>query len=198
MAVLLIRKLWRLALKRLHGTSDQYATQRKILTIPNLITAVGLFGVVLYGYWAVRDPQAWYLFFVLGTLIILSDALDGLAADWCNQHSYLGKVLDPLRDRAFAAALLLHLWILHPIIWLIIPILLLVAVEMVQAFTFIRQRRQEVHAVGKTKTVSQWLTLSGCIAFYGSISDLVVIGVVCFVASLSAVTLAFYLCTKPG
>lgn len=185
-------------LHRLHGTSSQYQTHQIIISVPNLITVLGLVGVVMYGLLAVRAPENLTPLLTLAVLIILSDALDGLAADWLDQHSRLGKVIDPLRDRCFAAVLLLHILVLHPVWWFAVPILLIVLTELMLAWTFVQQKREEVHSLGKTKTVGQWLLLGSCVIFYEATTSTIVMTALCLSAVLSAVSLAAYWLTKPG
>lgn len=75
----------------------------RILTIPNLVSAVRLVGVG-YFWWlllAADDPVlAGWLVFVIGW----TDWIDGYLARRLNQVSRLGKALDPIADRLMIAS----------------------------------------------------------------------------------------------
>jgi len=82
--------------------------KRKIITAPNFITGVGIILVCMYIVsFATNMYTIWIpvLIFYAG----LSDVLDGWVARKFNQHSYIGKILDPLRDRFLAAAIFVNI-----------------------------------------------------------------------------------------
>ncbi len=74
-------------------------------TIPNLITGSGILLTLFYVYqyiaelWVVLIP-------VTVILIAITDALDGFAARHLNQHSTVGKWLDPIRDKLLTFAVI--------------------------------------------------------------------------------------------
>src|SRR5580704_7152244 len=84
--------------RRLRRVVDQDEGLNRILTVPNLITAVRLACVPLF-LWllfgAGRQTDAAILLAVLGA----TDWVDGYVARRWHQVSTLGKVLDPTADR---------------------------------------------------------------------------------------------------
>lgn len=91
-------------------------TRDEIFTVPNLITTCGIISIFLYAYcflWRVQEAYIPLLVFVAGC----SDLLDGLFARMLDQHSRLGKMLDPIRDRLLGAAILINIVIANPAVW---------------------------------------------------------------------------------
>jgi cardiolipin synthase (CMP-forming) len=74
----------------------------RILTVPNFVTALRLFGIVVFVWllFGARDQTAAaILLAVLGA----TDWVDGFVARRFNQVSTVGKVLDPVADRILVA-----------------------------------------------------------------------------------------------
>lgn len=72
-----------------------------ILTVPTIITVGGIVSVVFY----VSSLNFVFLFFAG-----FSDFLDGFLARRLKQKTFIGAILDSLRDRALMIAILYHLW----------------------------------------------------------------------------------------
>ena len=100
----MIQEIFRLFLKRLGGAGGERQHNGRWDTIPNRITLAGFAAIGFYCYLFLTGSWIWAIP-LLHVVILLSDLLDGLAADWLNQHSKLGRYLDPLRDRVHAIAL---------------------------------------------------------------------------------------------
>lgn len=77
----------------------------KILTVPNVITFVGIILVLLGVYF--YSVGKTFLTVVCFILSGISDVLDGWLAGVLNQKSRLGEILDPIRDRALLIGALL-------------------------------------------------------------------------------------------
>lgn len=80
----------------------------RVLTVPNLLSALRLLGVPLFLYWVLvteQDGRAILLLMAAGA----SDYLDGKIARRYGQYSHLGQLLDPLADRLYILATLLAL-----------------------------------------------------------------------------------------
>ena len=98
------RKIFGFFLGRLKSAEVERKRNGCWATIPNAITIIGFGGIVYYCYLFLTDSMLWMIPFVhIG--ILVSDVLDGIAADRLNQHSELGRYLDPLRDRVHAIAI---------------------------------------------------------------------------------------------
>ena len=83
-------------------TSEVTPTDR-VLTVPNVLSALRLAGVPLFLYWTLvthQDGRAILLLMAAG----LSDFADGLIARRYGQFSRLGQLLDPLADRLYILA----------------------------------------------------------------------------------------------
>lgn len=72
----------------------------RVLTIPNLLSALRLAGVPVF-LWLVLGPRADGLALVVLAVAGVSDYLDGKLARMLNQVSRLGALLDPLADRLY-------------------------------------------------------------------------------------------------
>ncbi|NQT27694.1 CDP-alcohol phosphatidyltransferase family protein [candidate division KSB1 bacterium] len=70
---------------------------KKIFTIPNVLTVARLFILIPIVHHIVHLNQWWALFWILCS--IASDNLDGFIARRFNQQSDLGRILDPVTDK---------------------------------------------------------------------------------------------------
>jgi len=80
----------------------------RILTVPNVLSALRLAGVPLFLYWVLvteQDGRAILLLMAAGA----SDYADGKIARRYGQFSRLGQLLDPLADRLYILATLVAL-----------------------------------------------------------------------------------------
>ena len=85
----------------------------RILTVPNVVTAFGLVAIFFYAAaynQLIVIPGMWIVLSVV--LVGVSDLLDGLAARLLDQHTHVGKILDPVRDRLLGLAVLIN-FIVH-------------------------------------------------------------------------------------
>jgi cardiolipin synthase len=80
----------------------------RIITIPNIISAVRIAMIPLFA-WALSTGSNYLLAFVLIFIIGSSDWVDGYVARRTGQVSRLGKLLDPVADRAAIVVLLIVL-----------------------------------------------------------------------------------------
>lgn len=78
------------------------------LTVPNLITILGFIFIVLFvdNFLDGSQTTAFLFLFLAGC----SDALDGFLARRLKQESFIGSILDPVRDRTIMLALLYAFW----------------------------------------------------------------------------------------
>ena len=90
------------------ASGDRTPSSSRVLTIPNLISAVRI--AMIPVFWALivdDDTTAWGI--VLFGVVVATDWVDGTIARRTGQVSELGKVLDPVADRAAIAAGLIAL-----------------------------------------------------------------------------------------
>ena len=80
---------------------------RRILTVPNLMTLTRL---VLLGpiLWCLARELRWWVLF-WGMIGIVTDLLDGWAARRLNQSSDLGRLMDPAVDKIMVLAVTLYM-----------------------------------------------------------------------------------------
>lgn len=92
----------------------------EIFTIPNLLSMFRLLIIPVYItiYLKANTPAHYYI--AAGILIIscLTDMLDGFIARRFNMISNLGKILDPVADKATQLMLILSIAQKRPILWL--------------------------------------------------------------------------------
>ena len=96
--------------------------KKDLFTIPNLLS---LFRLILIPVYMVIYLNAVVLtdyFIAAGILAVscLTDAIDGHIARHFNMISTVGKVLDPLADKATQFALIVCLAVRHPLIWILV------------------------------------------------------------------------------
>ncbi|MDP9068094.1 MAG: CDP-alcohol phosphatidyltransferase family protein [Actinomycetota bacterium] len=137
------------------------ATSTRIATIPNLISFVRLATVPVFVWLFVtnRENQAVALYAVGAW----SDFLDGYIARRTNQVSELGKLLDPLADRIFIAALVLALVARETLPWWVAASIVGRDLAVLSFFPYLERRKIEriaVNRTGKAATASLFLGLT--------------------------------------
>jgi cardiolipin synthase (CMP-forming) len=128
-----------------------------VLTIPNLISILRLFGVPLFLYLLlVTKSDGWAVVVLMVSGV--TDYLDGKLARALHQTSRLGQILDPLADRLYILAVVVGL-ALRGIIpwWLAVSLPLRDALLFVGVVPLLRTRGYSalpVHFLGKAATAS--------------------------------------------
>ena len=133
----------------------------RLLTIPNIISFVRLTTVPIFVWLFVSGREnAAVVLYIAGAS---TDFLDGYIARRTNSVSELGKLLDPLADRIFIAALVIALVVRETMpLWVAIAIVgrdLLV----LSLFPYLERRKIQriaVNKVGKTATAALFTGLS--------------------------------------
>ena len=101
--------------------------KQEVFTVPNLLSLLRLFLIPLYCGVYLRAGQ-WQEYAVAGSILSIScltDCLDGIIARKTNSVSTVGKILDPLADKATQLAVTVCLVGTHPTLkWLLILFLL--------------------------------------------------------------------------
>ncbi len=127
----------------------------KVLTLPNLITVVRFLGVPLFVWLVLARHQYGWGVLVLA-LMAGTDWIDGYVARRFNQSSELGRVLDPMADRAALLTVALTLVLAGVAPWwllavLVVPDAVLLAVSL--AF-FHWHPDLPVSRIGKVRTAA--------------------------------------------
>jgi cardiolipin synthase len=130
------------------------ASDRQVLTLPNIISIIRLAGVPLF-LWLILVPEAdgWALLVLM--LSGVSDYLDGYLARRLHQTSKLGEILDPVADRLYILAVVIGLAVRDIIPWWVALILPLRDALLWCLVPFLRTRGYSalpVHFLGKAAT----------------------------------------------
>ncbi len=140
------------------------------VTVPNMITFGGL---LLTGLYVIQYMLgvATYLIPVTVVLVGVSDLLDGFLARRLDQHTTLGKWMDPVRDKALTFALLGN--VIHDVVLtsrdpLLIALISIVVVAESIVFGLGAWRRLHgmeirVHVLGKARQALNLLAIGGII-----------------------------------
>ncbi|GAA0807547.1 CDP-alcohol phosphatidyltransferase family protein [Spirilliplanes yamanashiensis] len=128
--------------------------ERRIWTVPNLISFARLLGVPLF-LWLLLGVEADVAALVVLAVGGTSDWIDGYVARRLGQVSRLGELLDPAADRLYILATLVAFTVREVVPWQFTAALL--AREAVMAICLLVLRRRghgppPVHYVGKTAT----------------------------------------------
>lgn len=98
--------------------------KKDILTIPNLLSLFRLILIPIYIviYLNAQDVTDYYIAGGILAVSCLTDAIDGKIARHFNMISNLGKILDPLADKATQFTLILCLAIRNPVLWILVSL----------------------------------------------------------------------------
>ncbi|RLV48648.1 CDP-alcohol phosphatidyltransferase family protein [Nocardioides mangrovicus] len=129
------------------------ATSR-VWTVPNLLSALRLFGVPVF-LWLVLGPELDGLALVVLMLSGITDYLDGFLARKLGQTSRLGEILDPVADRLYILAVVVGLGWREIIPWWMVLVLPARDAFLWCLVPFLRTRGYSalpVHFLGKAAT----------------------------------------------
>ena len=138
-------------------------------SVPNLISIIRIvlvpvFVVLLLIAGPHADPMRWVAT-VLFVVAIATDSLDGHLARSRNLVTDLGKLLDPIADKALTGAALVVLSIMIQLPWWVtIPILVREVGITVWRFIVLKKRVVPASKGGKTKTVLQSVAITLALA----------------------------------
>lgn len=96
--------------------------KKEILTIPNLLSLFRLVLIPVYVviYLNARADTDYYLAAGILAVSCLTDLIDGKIARHFNMISTIGKILDPLADKATQFTLILCLSLKYPVLWYLV------------------------------------------------------------------------------
>lgn len=129
------------------------AVSDRVLTLPNVLSALRLVGVPVFLWLLVSGHDVWAL--VVLMLSGVSDYLDGKIARRFNLVSRVGELLDPLADRLYILTTLIALaWREVLPIWVVVVLLARDAfmAVLIVALKRVGQTGLPVHFVGKAAT----------------------------------------------
>lgn len=137
------------------AAGEQTPDTDRVLTVPNVLSALRLLGVPLFLWLILRGDDGWAL--VVLALSGVSDYLDGKIARRFHLVSRVGQLLDPVADRLYIVATLLGMAWRDIIPWWIVAALLLREVFMAGLLLALQRVGQiglPVHFVGKAATLN--------------------------------------------
>jgi cardiolipin synthase len=140
----------------MNATASDPAPSRRIITVPNLISAVRIVFIPVF-VGLILDPDTTTAGLILFGVVVATDWVDGAVARRTGQVSELGKVLDPVADRLAIAAGLIALAIRGVFPWWAAALILVrdAAVLIVGIVVLVRGKvRIEVRWIGKIATFS--------------------------------------------
>ena len=96
--------------------------KKEILTVPNLLSLFRLLLIPVYVsiYLNARDPVDHFVAAAILAVSCLTDLVDGKIARHFNLITTVGKVLDPLADKATQFSLIICLAVRYPDLWKIV------------------------------------------------------------------------------
>lgn len=96
--------------------------KKEILTIPNLLSLFRLVLIPVYVtiYLNARENTDYYIAAGILAVSCLTDLIDGKIARHFNMISTMGKILDPLADKATQFTLILCLALKYPVLWYLV------------------------------------------------------------------------------
>jgi len=124
---------------------DDLTIAQQIVTVPNLLTIlrIALFFVLVHYLKVARDTGSFLPAVITGSVMLLTDILDGWFARKLNQATFVGSILDPISDKLIVAGLGIVLYNLGYIpFWLIGLILLRDLIILVLGIEVIRSMKQ--------------------------------------------------------
>jgi cardiolipin synthase len=138
--------------------------KKEILTIPNLLSLFRLLLIPVYVliYLNASVPAHYYIAGGILAASCLTDLIDGKIARHFNMVTNLGKILDPLADKATQITLIVCLAIRYRILWLILGLFVLKeGFQVVAGILTLRQGKMLTGALfsGKLCTVVLFLSL---------------------------------------
>lgn len=96
--------------------------KKEILTIPNLLSLLRLVLIPVYVviYLNAQNSADYYIAAGILAVSCLTDMIDGKIARHFNMISTLGKIIDPLADKATQFTLILCLATKYPVLWYLV------------------------------------------------------------------------------
>lgn len=138
--------------------------KKEFLTIPNLLSLFRLLLIPVYIliYLNATAPTHYYIAGGILALSCLTDLIDGKIARRFNMVSTVGKILDPLADKATQFTLIICLAIRYKVLWIIVGLFIIKeSFQLIAGLLTLRQGKMLSGALfsGKLCTVVLFLSL---------------------------------------
>lgn len=138
--------------------------KKEICTIPNLLSLFRLLLIPVYVaiYLNATDSVHYFVAATILAVSCLTDLVDGKIARRFNMISTVGKVLDPVADKATQFTLIVCLAVKHPHLWLLIVLFVIKeSFQLVAGLVNLRQRKMLPGALmaGKVCTTVLFVSL---------------------------------------
>ena len=137
--------------------------KKEILTIPNLLSLFRLVLIPVYVIIYLNATEAAHYYIAGGILAVscITDLIDGKIARHFNMISTVGKILDPLADKATQFTLILCLAITYPILWGMITLFVVKeSFQLIAGFLMLRKGKMLTGALFSGKVCTTILFLS--------------------------------------
>lgn len=137
--------------------------KKEILTIPNLLSLFRLLLIPVYVviYLKATEPAHYTMAGLILAVSCLTDMIDGMIARQFNMISKVGKILDPLADKATQFTLTVCLAIKHPVLWIIAGLIFLKeSFQLIAGFIFLRKGKMLTRALMSGKICTTVLFVS--------------------------------------
>lgn len=137
--------------------------KKDVLTIPNLLSLFRLVLIPVYVYIYLNATQTVHYAVAAGILAVscLTDLIDGKIARHFNMISTVGKILDPIADKATQFTLIVCLAIRHPVLWTIFALFFIKeSFQLIAGFLTLRKGRMLTGALYSGKVCTTVLFVS--------------------------------------
>ena len=137
--------------------------KKEIMTIPNMLS---LFRMVLIPVYVViylnaTEPVHYYIAGAILAVSCLTDMIDGKIARHFGMISTVGKILDPIADKATQFTLMVCLAIKYPVLWIIAALFFVKEwFQLIAGFIFLRKGKMLTGALMSGKICTTVLFLS--------------------------------------
>ena len=144
--------------------------KKDILTVPNLLSLFRLLLIPVYIMIYLNADSASDYYIAAGILAVscLTDLIDGKIARHFNMISNVGKILDPLADKATQFALILCLTVKYPVLLLLVGLFVVKeGFQLIQGFLILRKGQILSGALltGKISTTVLFISLIFMVMF---------------------------------
>ena len=137
--------------------------KKEIMTIPNMLSLFRLVLIPVYVviYLNATEPVHYYIAGAILAVSCLTDMIDGKIARHFGMISTVGKILDPIADKATQFTLMVCLAIKYPVLWIIAALFFVKEwFQLIAGFIFLRKGKMLTGALMSGKICTTVLFLS--------------------------------------